>query len=140
MNLKQSIQTANWPTESGVYKCVQLEIDCNPYLRIGDEPKTEETRSFHKLIFKYALEEFDIREYETLPTFPGASSHLRPLQKPKPEGERYKLVGTGRIEVDVNKKLVLGYGSSQSYPDILFNQSHLDEVLELEQEWKRAAL
>lgn len=121
MSLDEQLPIANWPTESGEFKVVQLDVDGQPHLRfIEDEWKR------HADILMMLFDELAI-PYHTL-------KRSGNLEIPVLQGERYKVHGMGKARVDVKHRRASFYGTSFDY-GIGIDATHLASVKPLLQDW-----
>lgn len=91
-----------WPESDEEHKFVQLELDSRPFLRF-QTPKA----SIHASIIWNFLAELKI-DYKSIKGCLGLSC-------PALEGERYKVFGMGKANIDLERKRVSFYGSSRDY-------------------------
>lgn len=106
----ENIQIVNWPNESKEYKVVQLELDSKPYLRFSTS-----NIPLHRSVLIEFLKSNNVKHSEI----------EGPCNMPVPKGDRYKVHGMGKSEVDIKKKIATFYGSSSDY-DIGINPEHLE--------------
>ena len=122
MSLDEQLPVANWPTVSGEYKVVQLELDGNPHLRFA-----EEGWETHAIILGSLLSDKDIK-YNTIVS-------RSDCDVPALSGERYKVHGMGKSKVNVEQKEASFYENSFDY-GIGINKTHLESLRPLVNDWK----
>lgn len=122
MSLDEKLPVANWPTESGEYKVVQLQLDGNPHLRFA-----EEELDTHAVILMKLFMKRDIKYNEIV--------SRSECNVPALQGERYKIHGMGKSKIDVEQKQASFYGNSFDY-GIGIDTKHLDSVRPLVNDWK----
>lgn len=114
MPIDDNIQTVLWPAEYGDYKVVQLEVAGRKFLRFDDG------KGLHGTVLRDFLRSQRL-SYET---FRGeASGELIP----KPQGEGYRVVGMGHVDIDSERKRAWFIGSSADYK-IGLDERHVLEV------------
>ena len=122
MSLDEKLPVANWPTKSGEYKVVQLQLDGNPYLRFA-----EEEWDTHAVILMKFLMDRDIKYNKII--------SRSKCNVPAPQGERYEIRGMGKSKIDVEQKQASFHGNSFDY-EIGIDMTHLDSVRPLVNDWK----
>ena len=127
MSLDDDIPTVNWPQESGERKLVQLLLDGRPIIRFA-----EESHETHGIILMKLFMGLDI-EYEEIEGKDGFGS-IKGSIVPAPEGERYKMVGAGTANVNLEQRHASMSGNSLSY-GIGIDSDHLDTIKPLQPEW-----
>ena len=125
MALEGKIPKVNWPDRSGTYKIIQLELDGTKYLRF---PK-DSLEFMHYAILKNFLEEQKVG-YNLIQADQGGGREI-----PSPIGERYKIVGMGKSEINLQDKTSRFYDISMDYK-IGINEEHLESIKKDFPEWK----
>lgn len=110
--------TINWPKKSGLYKIVQLELDSRPFIIFPENSISKK----HGLILMAFLEDSGINYKKNDDCFP------------MPEGDRYKVHGMGKSDVDVEKKIATFFGNSFGY-GVGINKEHLERIKK-ETDWE----
>ncbi len=122
MSLDEQLPVANWPTESGEYKVVQLELDGTPHLRFA-----EGRPGSHAVILMKLFSDRDVQY--------GEIELMNGWRIPELQGERYKVHGMGTSTVNVEQRRASFHGKSLDY-DIGIDTTHLDSVRPLLNDWK----
>lgn len=105
-------------------KIVQLEVDGQPYLRAGN--------CFHgEILIEFIIE---CRQEEEGLLSDDEISHAYELGSAPKEGERYRAVGMGKVELNLAAKKALFFGSSDMY-EIGINLEHLQRIAAYFPEW-----
>lgn len=125
MALDEKIPTVNWPTESGDYKVVQLDIGGQPCLRFAQNPW--ET---HGNILSFLAEEFG----QAVPTMQ-IGTEKGEDEIPALKSEWYKVLGMGRSSINVYEKTASFHGQSDGY-SITINRRQLDLIRPLTPDWQ----
>ena len=100
MTNSSQIPAVNWPTESGEYRVVQLDLDSKTYLRFAND-----THESHYEVLRDILSMVGI-EYESV------KSKRSTWDVAAPEGPRHKVHGMGIAEVYLNNKQATFHGNS----------------------------
>jgi len=98
----EGIPLVIWPRFSGEYKFVQLEVDSMPFLRFESD-----RARVHASILRYFFREVGIS--------PSFIAGLWGISCPSLEGERYKVFGMGRADIDLIEQRACFYGTSRDY-------------------------
>lgn len=121
MSIDEKLPIANWPTTYGTYKVVQLELDGKQYLRFGayeQEP--------HSVILMAFLEGLKI---------PHRDIRLRSgCDGPALSGERYKVFGMGKSDVEVSQKRATFFDKSFDY-NLGIDATQLGRIRPLVPDW-----
>lgn len=119
--MKKEIPRVNRPAGKGPYKVIQLFIEDEPHVVIGD------CLDYHGIILKRFLDENNI-PYET------RSDEWTSKEIPLVSGDNYKAVGMGNGNIWPKQKKAIFEQKSMSY-GLLINKAHLDKIRELEPDW-----
>ena len=119
---EENKSVVNWPGKSGEYKVVQLRLDGKPYLRFQSDCEI-----IHGAMLENFLRAQSI-DYQTFRTD-------KDQTLPEARGERYVVDGMGEADVDVKRRRASFHGSSHDY-GISINPKHLEEIKQLEPDWK----
>ena len=122
MSLDEQLPVANWPTVSGEYKVVQLELDGHLYLRFPEEDRETHATILDKLFSHVGV------KYDTILS---ANNY----DVPALSGERYKVYGMGKSQINVEQKEAYFDGISSDYM-IIIDAAHLESLRPLVNDWK----
>lgn len=121
------IPTVNWPKASGTYKFVQLDVNGNPFLQFAEtESDTVSGHPSHPFILRVFLTARGI-PFEIITSRNPFSGY----DYPATQGERYKVLGMGQAEVNVENHSAMLRGGSRTY-NLGLNSEHLQKIREIE--------
>ncbi len=122
MSLDEKIPRANFPTKSGDYKYVQLDIDGEHFLHFSRNQD-----EMHSGLLLRVFSWCRVWDYSKITNENGS-------EIPALEGERYKVYGMGHANVDVDKKTISFWGESYDYK-IGLSKEHLEKSASLLKSW-----
>lgn len=97
------------PEKDGCYKAILVDIDGALYVRCGDE---QNRNRFHGEILQRLLDEKRV-SYQTFRSPVGRDGDH--IDIPKVAGERYKAIGMGTVEINLDSRKIEFWGESASY-------------------------
>ena len=127
MGLENLLPIVNWPTKSGEYNIIQLEIEGRPWIRFSNVEGS--LGQNHPEILEQALSEFKLEFMEV------SSRDEAKLLIPSITGEKYSVTGMGKCDVVLTNNSVYFHDQSYCY-GLSINEGHIEWIKPLIHEWK----